>query len=114
MGAPLLLRKPPRRSLPSVPKLDCAKGAEYRNAVAALVVSANKRRFGRGDPSIASSRLCFLLEVLDALCQDVPELADCRDRSESDGGMSCCPLPGLMRFGAGARVKCQPNPPQNG
>ena len=53
-----------------------------------------------------SSRLCFLLEVVDGLCHEVPELADCRDKSENEGGMSCWPLPVapcVVRRGVGAR-----------
>lgn len=40
-----------------------------------------------------SSRLCFLLDVLEGLCQEAPELADLSERSENDGGISSCPLP---------------------
>jgi hypothetical protein len=52
-----------------------------------------------------SSRLCFLLEVLDGLCHEVPELADCRDKSENEGGMSSWLLPAVpsvVRRGVGA------------
>jgi hypothetical protein len=103
MGAPLLLRRPlpPCRSaswLPLPPKVDGPPWAEDRNGLVAamLSISDNRRLLGRGEPSngTASSRPCFLLDVLDGLCQEeAPGLAGCKgEKPESDGGTTPWPL----------------------